>query len=315
MINISVMNANYLYFFAIVVLVGLASCLYKGRTKKDPVSDRDSLDRVYAYIPENEVSAQDGYKAREKPNERGYFKVSRGAGETYSEGIMNSGKKQLLPETSLFLVQSIVGKWAIVQKGRGFIVLDLERLGRPDYGEPTWKAYETAENYTQGLAAVSLNDRYFYLDENAKPVFGRDFDFAEPFFQGTALVIEKGHKFIIDLKGVVVCELHYENVGPYSNYLWKATQLRNGIYKSGLVDRRGKLIGKLEYSELYGAEPPINRGWAKVGNKYGFLNEHGVAVIPLIYDYAEIFDTRGHARVELKGRSFEIDVNGTEIRE
>jgi hypothetical protein len=59
------------------------------------------------------------------------------------------------------------------------------------------------------------------------------------------------------------------------------------------------------------------RRWKRIrvgkGDKYGFLDEHAREVIPVQYEYAEIFD-KGKARVMLNGREFFIDPNGRRWR-
>jgi hypothetical protein len=68
------------------------------------------------------------------------------------------------------------------------------------------------------------------------------------------------------------------------------------------------------YDEMYYSEE-WHRGWVRVKNKFGFLDEYGQVVIPIKYDAAEIFNAQGQAFVKLGTRLFYINVNGKEEEE
>jgi hypothetical protein len=245
-------------------------------------------------------------------NARGFAKVTLRTGDNYAEGIIDASGKEVIPPRTELLVNAIDGATALVQKGRGFVFVDLERQRADPSHLDKARVYQFAEHYSCGLAMVTLDDAWFYIDPAGNPCFNATYNFAESFHNDRALVMNGEHKRIIDTKGHVVAELKYDQVNLYSPWRWQVTKIKNDVYWSGFVDLDGKEVVPLIYDEMGYYDPEVKRTRAGIGNKLGFLDEYAKVAIPIQYDYAEIF-SRGKARVMLGGRNFFIDPSGKEV--
>ena len=92
-------------------------------------------------------------------NAQGFARVSLGTGGDYAEGIIDAnGKEVIAPRTEL-LVNSIDGRTALVQIGRGFVFVDLEQQRVDPTLLDRAKVYQFAEPYSCGLAMVRSEER------------------------------------------------------------------------------------------------------------------------------------------------------------
>lgn len=247
-------------------------------------------------------------------NESGFAKVIQGEGETYAEGVIDAtGREVIVPSTNL-LVSAISGPTALVQKGRDFLFVNLERQRQDPSTLDRTRGYAFAEPYACGLALVQKDNRYLYLDPQGQPAFSARYDFAESFHQDRAFVILGDHKRIIDTRGKTVAELKYDQVNPQSPWCWQVTRIQGDKYLSGFVDLNGNAVTPLDYDEVGYYDAEVQRIRVGRADKYGFLDERARVVIPVQYEQAEIF-AGGKARVMLKGRDFFIDPNGKEVAE
>lgn len=254
------------------------------------------------------------YAKVDTQNTEGFAKVSQGEGASYAEGIIDAQGVEIIPPMTSILVNDITGSTALVQNGRLFQFVDLAN-GPVDTTmfRKAW-GFEYAEPFRCGLAMVKLDDRWFYIDTMGTNPFGTTFDFAETFHHERALVKNGELYHIIDTRGKTVASLPYDQVSPQSPWCWQVTRIKGDVYWSGFVDLSGKEITPLFYDEVGYYDPEVKRIRVGKGEKYGFLDELAHMVIPIIYEYAEIFD-HGKARVMLNGRAFFIDPNGKEVPE
>ncbi len=113
--------------------------------------------------------------------------------------------------------------------------------------------YVDIKKYSEGLIAVkSNNGKYGYVDKTGKVVIPFKYDDAEEFHNGTAVVYIKDGYTLIDKSGKILLEKIY----------------------SGVMASYSDLI------EIYDKET----------KKYGYINNSGEIVIPLIYDNATYFE-------------------------
>ena len=84
-----------------------------------------------------------------------------------------------------------------------------------------------------------------------------------------------------------------------------------GFY--GYYDKEGNEVIKPQYSCAH----DFAHGLACVSydreNNYGFINDHGDIVIPMVYSYAWEFNKYGIVIVRKNGRCFPIDINGNKL--
>jgi len=247
-------------------------------------------------------------------NEMGFAKVHLGDGESYAEGIIDTqGNEVIAPRTDL-LVNDITGAQALVQRGREFLFVELDR-GLVDAEQlGAEKGYQYAEPFRCGLAIVQVDDLRFYIDSTGTNPFHTTFDHVETFHHDRAMVKEGQHYRIIDTGGKTVARMNYDQVNPQSPYCWQVTNIKGDVYWSGFVDLNGKEVVPLIYDEVGYYDEEVKRIRVGIGVKYGFLDELAQVSIPVQYEYAEIF-YKGKARVMLDGREFFIDPNGKELAE
>lgn len=290
-------------------MVVLPSVLWAcGASVDDEVSVR-SLDAALV-----EDTPHTKYTKMDTPNTEGFAKVTAGEGATHAEGIIDAKGTEIIPPRTYLLVNDITGSTALVQNGRLFQFVDLAN-GPVDTAmfSKAW-GFEYAEPFRCGLAMVKLDDRWFYIDMTGTDPFGITFDFAETFHHDRAMVME-GEKYrIIDTEGKTVARMPYDQVNAQSPWRWQVTNIKGDVYWSGFVDLDGKEVVPLIYDEVGYYDPEVKRLRVGKGDKYGFLDELAQVAIPIVYEYAEIFD-HGKARVMLNGRAFFIDPDGKELPE
>jgi hypothetical protein len=147
--------------------------------------------------------------------------------------------------------------------------------------------FDGADDFSEGLAAVSIKGKTGYIDETGKFVISPPSFSGYPFSSGMALVI----------------------TGEF-------TKDRLHMHKLGYIDRSGKLVIKRQaldtkslfvtYKDLYFSE-----GLATIeeNDKVGFMDRTGKIIIPPTYINAQSF-SEGLAVVMLQGQYGYIDQTG-----
>lgn len=148
---------------------------------------------------------------------------------------------------------------------------------------------------------VSKDGRYGYLDENYKEIIPLIYDSANFFRDGIAAVKLKGKWGAINPEGELVIPITYERGFGFRGN--KAVVLLNG--KEGIIDRENKVLVDFKYDEIrYSMEGGFHS--VSVKEKYGYINDSGILVIPLLYDEASEF-YEGLAVVKKGNTNFIID--------
>ena len=245
-------------------------------------------------------------------NEAGFAKISIRQADNYQEGIVDIQGNPVVQTSSRMLVNDITGRLALVLVERKFLFVPLDQ-GFVSSGDLDGvNGFQYAEPYRCGLALVGLDDVRFYLDTNFKKVFNTEYEFAESFHHDRALVRKADQYRIIDTQGKTVADLNYDQVNPQSPWCWQVTMIENEEYRSGFVDLDGKPITELIYDYVGYYDPAVERIPVVKNDLHGFLDGHAKVVIPVQYEYSEVFD-RGKAKVVLNGRAFFINPEGTEV--
>jgi hypothetical protein len=148
--------------------------------------------------------------------------------------------------------------------------------------------FDAAEDFSEGLAAVEINEKTGYIDKAGKIVIPPRFLSGYPFSSGMALVVLR---------------------------IFKEGNLR--LHKLGYIDRSGKLVIQrqealdskslhVSYQELFFSEGLVS---VEQNNKVGFMDKAGRQVIPPRYTYAQPFSD-GLAGVLTGGKYGYIDRSG-----
>jgi hypothetical protein len=250
----------------------------------------------------------------DKPNEKGFARISIRNGNKIQEGIVDADGKDVVQTSSETIVDDITGSLALVRFKRKavFVPLDDGYVSSEDLD--SLNGFQSAEPFNCGLAKVSVDDVQFYLDSNFKKAFDLDFNFAESFHQDRAYVKVGERHRIIDTQGKTVADLKCDRVKLQSPWCWQVTMIENEKYVSGFIDLNGNRITDLVYDDVGYYDPEVKRIRVSRDGLHGFLDEYAKVVVPVQYERVEAF-LRGKARVVLEGRTFFINPDGIEVPE
>ncbi|MGP1612778.1 MAG: WG repeat-containing protein [Catonella sp.] len=158
------------------------------------------------------------------------------------------------------------------------------------------------------LSKYGLENRYGYIDEKGKVITPFEYDYAEDFKDGLAIVHIWPDYYYINTKGKKISE-GYANIKKFSEGM---AAVGSGLmgWHYGYINKKGKKVIPLEYEEA----GEFHEGLAAVGDegKYGYINKKGKKITKLKYDRADDF-SEGKAAVK-KGKKYGyIDKAGKEI--
>jgi len=154
--------------------------------------------------------------------------------------------------------------------------------------------FESAESFSEGVAAVMTGGKYGYVNSRGIFVIKPEYDKADDFYRGKARVISNGVPSYINRKGVRITDVK-EDVRRYFGEGVAVIRI-NGKY--GYLTDGGRPV----IAPLYEDALSFNEGVAavKIDGKYGFINKKGKIVIRPVYENASIF-SEGVAAVRING--------------
>lgn len=165
---------------------------------------------------------------------------------------------------------------------------------------------ELSADYTVAnlrLYAIRRDGKWGYMDEDGLERIKAEYDEAEPFRNGQALVGREERTGTINKGGREVVPILYDDVLEFSEGL--ATVERGG--KVGAVERSGELSVPMEFTEV--GEFKNGLAYAEREEKYGYIDARGGERIGFVYDMAGTF-RNGLAVVEKEDRVGAIDAKG-----
>jgi hypothetical protein len=161
--------------------------------------------------------------------------------------------------------------------------------------------FKRAENFSDGLARVTIGEKSGFIDRNGKIVIPIQFDEdrVKDFSEGLAVVEigdERKHGFI-DLKGNMVISPQFRYASNFKNGLANV-QIDSPINNPfGYIDRRGKIVIPPRFANT----GSFSEGLAAVdidAGKYGYIDTTGKVVIPFQFSNASGFKN-GRANVTM----------------
>jgi hypothetical protein len=174
-----------------------------------------------------------------------------------------------------------------------------ERNGRWGYENANWREvitpkYDYAHRFSEGLAAVKLNDKLGFIDKAGRVVIPLMYEGAGGFSEGLAAVKVDGKCGFIDKTGRVVIPLMYELVGDFSEGL-AAVRSRSSQHW-GFIDKTGRVVIPLMYENVM----DFSGGLAVVrsGKLWGLIDRTGREIL------APQFDEPGAARKLLRSITY-----------
>ncbi len=156
-----------------------------------------------------------------------------------------------------------------------------------------------------GLKPLMKNGKYAYVDEKGRIQIKPEYDLAENFIDGLAIV-SKGYKQgIIDSKGKIVLPLKYDYISRKAN----GFELRNGNLR-GFFFRDSGLVIEPRYNAT-GTKISDGMLWVLEGDKYSFLNSSGKQAFAGEYSMIKDFSDGLAGVAKLSIYDFEgVTVNG-----
>lgn len=190
-------------------------------------------------------------------------------------------------------------------------------------------SYNSIEPFQEGLAAVKFRDGYGYIDTTGQLTIPNIYSKVSGFSENRAAVQKDGQCGYINHQGNTVIPFSFSKCLDFDE--GKAVVYK-GIRKAGLIDANGEFIFEpslnrlLQFKEgrglmrdnkyrfyyiteqaglyngYYQQASEFKHGVAvvKIDEKWGIINQKGIAIIPPKYDKIESFQG-GYAKVRIKG--------------
>jgi len=191
------------------------------------------------------------------------------------------------------------GLMAFMKKGRmGFVDHQGIVIIQPLYHcDVNWRDQQFEERITPVSKLMADGKAKFgFIDIGGKAVVDFQYDWAEQFFDGLAMVVKDGKYGYIDNRGEVVIPLQFDGADHFSEGM--AAIEVNGRW--GFINTNGKIIIEPQYlSRSWGSPMVFCEGLAAVRTETGtgFINKNGEIVVPAVYsavgDFADGLATVG----------------------
>lgn len=155
--------------------------------------------------------------------------------------------------------------WAVAQKNGAQVLLHYSGRTKPLQG-----TYQSIEQFQHGVARVSLEARYGYIDTSGREIIPCSLTRARPFSEGKAFIQRKGlGTQCINTSGEVL----------FSTKGWVQYDFKEG---KAVVRREGKSyfvdsIGTVLFDKGFKSAKPFSEGSGrvKIGKKWAVINEYG----------------------------------------
>lgn len=151
--------------------------------------------------------------------------------------------------------------------------------------------------------------KWGYIDLEGNIVISPQYESAEEFIDGKALVASNQKYGIIDTLGTVIVPLKYASIGAYNKYglaqINLGGKVEDGVVsggKLGYINQKGEIVLPAKYDEI-GFFDKTNTAWVKSGKRYGLINASGALISDVKYS--------GHGKFAENGICW-INVGGVE---
>ena len=152
-------------------------------------------------------------------------------------------------------------------------------------------AFEAAQKFSEGLAAVRVDGRYGFIDAYGGIVIAPAYDYAVEFSEGLAMVYNEGKVIGIDRSGNIVFKTPFTAASNFTN---DRALVLTGSGRMGCIDKSGSLVIDTIYNVIYGFKDGLTVARQYSDNdpletKVCILNESGEVVVP----FGRYSDIRG----------------------
>ncbi|MDP4284494.1 MAG: WG repeat-containing protein [Bacteroidota bacterium] len=231
--------------------------------------------------------------------------------------------------------------WVTTKDDKDVLINESNKALTPLYD----RAYGEGFDSTNDLAAVSLNDKYGFVDLKGKVVIPLIYQKVTDFEKGLANAIINHKAGLINTSGKVVIPIKYDDqfLIEFDSKGYAPAALNN---KWGYLDVTGKTIIPFIYDDAYpfvGDYAMVGKGKGKYGMidcknkisvpliysdfgvagedlyiasldkvKYGFIDHSGKVIIPFVYNSVGRFEN-GKSLVKKGNEEFYIDKTGSRV--
>jgi WG containing repeat len=161
--------------------------------------------------------------------------------------------------------------------------------------------YDWVAEFSEGVAAVGIDDKLGYIDNSGKIVIPAIYDvdglLSNKFYKGVAIVVKDKKFGLINKKGENITDFVYGRISNFKNGLAKAYKFNTGI---GYINTKGKEVIPTIYEIIVKfGDQEYNDGLVPVrkNGKIGYVDSTGNVIIPFNYNDGNSF-YEGLARVE-----------------
>lgn len=143
--------------------------------------------------------------------------------------------------------------------------------------------FNVVQDFSEGLAAVMVEGQWGYIDQTGQQVIEPQFEYADSFSEGLASVVLEDLAGYIDQTGQLVIEPQYEWAQPFSEGLAAVSQ--ESLF--GYIDQTGQMVIEPQFQSA----GDFSEGLAAVQpeNLYGYIDPTGQMVIEPQFEWAANF--------------------------
>lgn len=169
---------------------------------------------------------------------------------------------------------------------------------------------DVAKGFSEGLAAVQLEEKWGYIDREGRIVVAPIFDEAHPFSEGLAAVgsYEHGLFGYINKSGKFIIAPKFDSVGSFAESLARVRPLKDRTY--GYINQQGQLVIPAQFEESGSGRFSRGLAAAKRGKQSGLIDKTGKFVFEQLFDGWIGDYSEGLASVSIENKAAYIDASG-----
>jgi hypothetical protein len=148
---------------------------------------------------------------------------------------------------------------------------------------------------------------YLYSNTLGKIIDSTSDDYS---FLTTRYMLTRSHNMcgLINDRGKVIAKPEYKEIHKLDDFSFEV-QSADGL---GVIDTNGNVINRQAYDKIIPFAGAL--ALVEIGDWWGGINRKGVEIIPVKYDYIQLFQNSAKAYMDGKLRVFEFDDNGNLIQ-
>lgn len=141
--------------------------------------------------------------------------------------------------------------------------------------------FRDAKGFHEGLAAIYINDKWGYIDTTGRVIIKPKFEDAQEFHEGLAVVMKKGKYGYINKKGKMIIKPHYDQADCFIDGLAAVEQHK--FMNRGFINKKGYMVTK-DYCVISDFHEDL--ALALINGRHGFIDKSGNIVIQPNSDYS-----------------------------